>query len=55
MTQIIQISDFLVHKYKRLLYLKKHKSFKKVFYNFFAESSEKMFSVGRYFLAGTVV
>ena len=29
MAQKMQISDFLVDKYKKLLYVKKHKSFQK--------------------------
>ena len=48
----MQISDFLVEKYKNLMYLKKLKRFLKSLLWFFADSHEKKFR-GRYFLAGT--
>ena len=44
----MQISDFLVDKYKKLLYLKKNKSFSKGLLQFFADSREKKFRVGTF-------
>ena len=48
-----KISDFLVDKYKKLLYLKKHKIFLKRFSIIILQIlAKKVYS--RYFLAGTV-
>ena len=44
----MQNSDFLVDKYKKLLYLKKRKNFEKVFDNFFADAREKRFRAGTF-------
>ena len=49
--QKIQIPDFLVEKYKKLFYLKKHKIFKKVFYNFVQVLANKKFRAGIFFMA----
>ena len=42
------ISDFLVDKYKTLLYLKKHESFQKGLPELFADFREKEFRVGNF-------
>ena len=39
----MQVFDFLVDKYKKLLYLKKHKSFLKGFRSSYSDSREKKF------------